>query len=121
MFRGRPVRQRQQARPPGRSSPAMPSWRRATREPIPAACRICCTVKAATRWPSLTHSPCTVRAKNSSASRDQVIFADRAVGASLSSDAVPLKIDRFGPRAARGRWNRRPFGIIAGGGRVAAE
>jgi hypothetical protein len=29
-------------------------------------------------------------------SRDQAIFVDRAVGASVFSDAVLLKIDRFG-------------------------
>ena len=34
--------------------------------------------------------------KTSSTSSDQAIFADRAVGVSLSSDAVPVKIDRFG-------------------------
>jgi hypothetical protein len=34
--------------------------------------------------------------KTSSTSRDQVIFVDRAVGARLPSDAVLLKIDRFG-------------------------
>ena len=34
--------------------------------------------------------------KTSSTSRDQVIFVDRAAGASLPSDAVLLKIDRFG-------------------------
>jgi len=32
-----------------------------------------------------------VRAENSSVLRDQAIFADRAVGAGLSSDAVPVK------------------------------
>jgi hypothetical protein len=41
---------------------------------------------------ALALHPCD--SKTSSASRDQLIFADSAVGASLSSDAVPLKIDR---------------------------
>jgi hypothetical protein len=34
--------------------------------------------------------------KTSSMSWGQAIFVDRATGASPSSDAVPLKIDRFG-------------------------
>jgi hypothetical protein len=34
--------------------------------------------------------------RTSSTSRDQAVFADHAAGASLSSDAVLLKIDRFG-------------------------
>jgi hypothetical protein len=34
--------------------------------------------------------------RTSSTSRDQVVFADHATGASLSSDAVVTKIDRFG-------------------------
>ena len=34
--------------------------------------------------------------KTSSTSRDQAIFVDQATDASLSSDAVLLKIDRFG-------------------------
>jgi hypothetical protein len=34
--------------------------------------------------------------KTSSTSCGQAIFVDRATGASPSSDAVPLKIDRFG-------------------------
>ncbi len=34
--------------------------------------------------------------KTSSTSRDQVIFVNRAAGASMPSDAVLLKIDRFG-------------------------
>ena len=34
--------------------------------------------------------------KTSSKSCDQAIFADQATDASVSSDAVPLKIDRFG-------------------------
>ena len=34
--------------------------------------------------------------KTSSMSRDQAIFVDRAAGASVLSDAVLLKIDRFG-------------------------
>jgi hypothetical protein len=55
---------------------------------------------------ALALHPC--EPKTSSASRDQVIFADRAVGASLSPDAVPLKIDRFGPRAARGTLEPPP-------------
>ena len=38
----------------------------------------------------------TVGAETSSTSRDQVIFVDRAAGTSLPSDAVLLKIDRFG-------------------------
>lgn len=33
--------------------------------------------------------------------RSCVRQADRAVGASLSSDAVPFKIDRFGPGQLR--------------------
>src|SRR3979411_1667181 len=39
--------------------------------------------------------------KTSSKSCDQAIFVDQATGASLSSDAVPLKIDRFGQRFQR--------------------
>jgi hypothetical protein len=58
---------------------------------------------------TLALHPC--EPKISSSPRDQVISADSSVGTRLSSDAVPLKIDRFGPRAARGRWNHRPFGI----------
>jgi hypothetical protein len=77
-------------------------------EPVPAARGICCTVKAATRWPSLVRSPCTRAGRNSSASRDQVISADRAVGASLSPGAVPLKTGWFGPRAARGTLEPPP-------------
>ena len=96
------------AAPRGRSSRQCSPGARTLAEPIPAACRICCTVKAATRWPSLTRSPCTRASRNSSASRDQVIFADRAVGASLSSDAVPLKIDWFRPRAAWGTLEPPP-------------
>jgi hypothetical protein len=50
--------------------------------------------------------------KTSSTSSDQAIFADRATGASLSSDAVQLKIDRFGqrfpPRPLRGSRRSRP-------------
>jgi hypothetical protein len=70
---------------------------------------ICCTVKAATRWPSLTRSPCArASRKPRPCPRDQVISADRAVGASLSPDPVPLKIDRFGPRAARGTLEPPP-------------
>jgi hypothetical protein len=46
--------------------------------------------------------------KTSSAPRNQVISADRAIGTSLSPDAVPLKIDRFGPRAARGTLEPPP-------------
>jgi hypothetical protein len=42
-----------------------------------------------------------VRAETSSTSRDQVIFADRATGPSLSSDAVLLKINRSGQRLER--------------------
>ena len=34
--------------------------------------------------------------RTSSSSRDQAIFVDQATGASLPSDAVLLKIDRFG-------------------------
>jgi hypothetical protein len=34
--------------------------------------------------------------ETSSTSRDQEIFVDRGADAGLSSDAVPLKIDRFG-------------------------
>jgi hypothetical protein len=34
--------------------------------------------------------------KTSSTSCDQAIFADQATGASVFSDAVLLKIDRFG-------------------------
>jgi hypothetical protein len=34
--------------------------------------------------------------KTSSTSCGQAIFVDRAAGASLSSDAIPLKMDRFG-------------------------
>jgi hypothetical protein len=34
--------------------------------------------------------------KNSSASRDPAIFVDRAADAGVFSDAVLLKIDRFG-------------------------
>jgi hypothetical protein len=35
-------------------------------------------------------------ARTSSSSRDQAIFVDHTTGASLPSDAVLLKIDRFG-------------------------
>jgi Pyridoxamine 5'-phosphate oxidase len=42
-----------------------------------------------------------VGAENSPPSRDQAIFADRAAGASLSSDAVLLKIGRLGQRFQR--------------------
>jgi hypothetical protein len=55
---------------------------------------------------ALALHPC--EPKTSSASRDQVIFADPAVGESLSPDAVPLKIDRFGPRAAWGTLEPPP-------------
>jgi hypothetical protein len=55
---------------------------------------------------ALALHPC--EPKTSSASCDQVISADRAVGASLSTDAVPLKIDRFGPRAAWGMLESPP-------------
>jgi hypothetical protein len=48
---------------------------------------------------TLALHPC--EPKISSSPRDQVISADSAVGTRLSSDAVPLKIDRFGPRAAQ--------------------
>jgi hypothetical protein len=34
--------------------------------------------------------------KISSTSRDQAIFVDRAIGASLSSDAVLVEIDQLG-------------------------
>ena len=34
--------------------------------------------------------------KTSSTSRDQAIFVDQATDASVSSDAVLLKVDRFG-------------------------
>ena len=34
--------------------------------------------------------------RNSSSSRDQAIFVDQTTDASLPSDAVLLKIDRFG-------------------------
>src|ERR1039457_1632265 len=43
--------------------------------------------------------------KTSSTSRDQVIFVDRAAGASLPSDAVLLKIDGFG------WWFQRGSGV----------
>ena len=39
--------------------------------------------------------------KTSSKSCDQVIFVDQATGASVSSDAVLLKMDRFGQRFQR--------------------
>src|ERR1039458_6042907 len=39
--------------------------------------------------------------KTSSRSCDQAIFVDQATGASVSSDAVLLKIDRFGQRLQR--------------------
>src|ERR1035441_10737768 len=39
--------------------------------------------------------------KTSSTSCDQAIFADQATGASVSSDAVLLKIDRLGQRFQR--------------------
>jgi len=39
--------------------------------------------------------------KTSSKSCDQAIFADQAINASVSSDAIPLKIDRFGQRFQR--------------------
>ncbi len=41
--------------------------------------------------------------RTSSTSRDQAVFADQATGASLPSDAVLLKIDRFGQRFQRCR------------------
>jgi hypothetical protein len=42
-----------------------------------------------------------VRAETSSALCDQAVFSDRATGASVPSDAVLLKIDRFGQRFQR--------------------
>ena len=42
------------------------------------------------------HRPPAVSAGNLIHVRDQEIFVDRGAGASLSSDAVLLKIDRFG-------------------------
>jgi hypothetical protein len=86
---------RQQARPAGRSSrPCQQDLLyRESRDQVPEP-------------DALTLRPC--EPKTSSAPRDQVISADRAVGASLSSDAVRLKIDRFGPRAARGTLEPPP-------------
>ena len=41
--------------------------------------------------------------RTSSTSRDQAILVDQTTGASLSADAVLLKIDRFGQRFQRRR------------------
>jgi hypothetical protein len=46
--------------------------------------------------------------RTSSTSRDQAIFADEATNARLASDAVLLKIDRFGQRFPRRRGVQRP-------------
>jgi hypothetical protein len=100
VFRGPLVRQVVRQPPAGSArgpfQSAMPAWRQATHAAGAGDC-------------SHTRSPCTPASrKTSSTSRDQVIFADRAVGASLSSDAIPLKIDRFGPRAAWGTLESPP-------------
>ena len=52
--------------------------------------------------------------KTSSTSCGQAIFADRATGASVSSGAVPLKIDRFG------QWFQRR-GCVQGAVRPGAD
>src|SRR2546430_12215061 len=52
---------------------------------------------------SRSASPLLWVPRTSSMSRDQAILVDQATGASLSSDAVLLKIDRFGQRFQRRR------------------
>jgi hypothetical protein len=51
-------------------------------------------------------------------SRDQAVFVDQATDASLPSDAVLLKVDRFGWRFQRGsgaaEWAVRPVPVVVG-------
>jgi hypothetical protein len=50
--------------------------------------------------------------KTSSTSSDQAIFANRGTGASPSSDAVVLKIDRFGQRFQRRDAEQRAVRVV---------
>lgn len=99
---------REDAAAPGRGRPVSRSGRRG-KEPIPATRRGLLYREGRDQVAepdALALRPC--EPKTSSAPRDQVISADRTVEASLSSEAVPLKIDRSGPRAAQGTLEPPP-------------
>jgi hypothetical protein len=67
--------------------------------------------------PGADHPVRVCEPKTSSKSCDQAIFVDQATDASVSSDAVLLKIDRFGQRfQRRGAVQRavRPVLVMVG-------